>query len=70
VIHFPVILAQGPKDVRSLALPAELIFHIDDRILKAIDAAEARYSKAVRIEPPLLPIHPAPTENNLTSVFH
>jgi hypothetical protein len=38
---------QGPKEVRSLVPPKELIFHVDDRILKAIDAAAILYQQAV-----------------------
>jgi len=38
---------QGPRETRVLAQPRELIFHVDDKILLAIDDAVALHKKGV-----------------------
>jgi len=42
-----VVYIQGTRDVRNLSSPVEVIFHVDDRILKAIDTAHTDHQKAV-----------------------
>lgn len=38
---------QGPTTVRDLVQPQELLFHLDEKIITAIAAADKRYQQTV-----------------------